>query len=50
MSHSLEEQAKLNHDKSVLATTVKKLNRDVEKVRFPSFIQNNEVILSETAD
>nr|ABK24408.1 unknown [Picea sitchensis] len=32
LSHSLEEQAKLNHDKSVLAATVKKLNRDVAKL------------------
>lgn len=32
LSHSLEEQAKLTHDKSVLAATVKKLNRDVAKL------------------
>lgn len=32
LSHSLEEQAKLTHEKSVLATTVKKLNRDVAKL------------------
>lgn len=32
LSHSLEEQAKLTHEKSVLAATVKKLNRDVAKL------------------
>lgn len=32
LSHSLEEQAKLTHEKSVLAANVKKLNRDVAKL------------------
>lgn len=32
LSHSLEEQAKLNHDKNILAATVKKLNREVAKL------------------